>query len=87
MPIDDLRILLVAIAFGGLFGWGLGRLGRDRTALTWAAGLATGIGVAAWVVALIAADPSPEWGIAGVSLASGGAAFLIGLAATRRRPG
>lgn len=85
MPVDDIRFVIVAIAFGGMVGWGLGRLPQDRRASRWASGVAVVAGIAAWVGWNLTDPPDRSWGAAAVALTFGGVSSLVVLAFPDRR--
>ena len=86
MPVDDVRFVIVAVAFGALVGWGLGRWAQDRRPSLWATALSVTAGVVAWITWSIVDTPGRSWGTAAVALSIGGASALIVLATTGRRP-
>jgi hypothetical protein len=80
-------VLVFAIAFGAVMGWGLGRRAEDRRPTMVATVFGTATGALCWIVA--AATDSPPDGalaVAAVSLTAGVGAALVSLAVTGRRP-
>ena len=73
MPIDDVRIALVALVFGGLMGWGLATRADDRPAVLVSVITALVVGVVAWIVG----TPDSRTAVAGVSLTIGAGAGLV----------
>ncbi len=82
MPVDDIRFLIVAVAFGGLVGWSLGRWPEDRRPSLGATAAALLVGIVAWIGWAVSDDPA--WGDAAVALTVGGATALTVLATTGR---
>lgn len=86
VPIDDLRVLVFAIAFGALMGWGMGRRAEDRRATVAASAVATIAGIATWIVVLATDAPSGgSLAVPAVSLTAGAGAALASLVITGRR--
>lgn len=82
MPVDDLRFVLVAVAFGALMGWGLARRAGDRRAVIASIALAAAIGVVAWIVGMD--HPGSDPAVAGVTLTLGAGAALVSAVVTGR---
>jgi hypothetical protein len=81
MPTDDIRIVLVALVFGGLMGWGLATRADDRPAVLVSVVAALVIGVVAWIVG----EPDSTTAVAGLSLTVGAGAGLTTALVTYRR--
>lgn len=64
-------MVLVAVAFGGIVGFGLGRRPEDRRPSLFATAFATAAGLITWLT-----RSSPGAVLAAVSLTAGGAAAL-----------
>lgn len=77
--LDDPRAVVVALAFGLLLGWGLGRRPQDRVPVLWASAVATVIGVAVWL--LRGGTP----GLEPISLTLGGITVGVVVLGTGRR--
>ncbi len=83
MPIDDVRIAIVALVFGGLMGWGLATRADDRPAVLVSVVTALVVGVVAWIVG----TPDSRTAVAGVSLTIGAGVGLLTAVVTYRRGG
>lgn len=81
MSTDDIRIVLVALVFGGLMGWGLATRADDRPAVLVSVITALVVGVVAWIVG----DPDGTAAVAGMSLTIGAGTGLVTAVATYRR--
>lgn len=81
MSTDDIRIVLVALVFGGLMGWGLATRADDRPAVLVSVITALVVGVVAWIVG----DPDGTTAVAGMSLTIGAGAGLVTAVTTYRR--
>lgn len=81
MPVNT-TAWITAIVFGALMGWGLGRRGTDRRAVTIAAVATTAAGGIWW---LTQPAPGTDAAMAAVSMTLGGAAAATLVTLTARR--
>lgn len=78
----DTGFITVAIVFGLLMGFGLGRNADDRTATVAVTTASIAIGAVTWIVASTGTTPET----AGAAMTIGGAAAIASLLVTGRRP-